>query len=475
MGHGSVARNGRTAASRRDVEGFAGPVVARADAGAMLCSVVPVLSVRDLSVQREPDWRVALPALDLLPGQVVTLFGPSGCGKSTLLRALLALPDAALVQVGMQSCRGVDWRQLPEHERRHWRRTAVAYLPQHGVAALDPLARLDRQLAEATGAAAPALAEALQQLGVADAARLLRAHPHQVAGGEAQRALLAIAMLRRPLLLVADEPTADLDAASRDRFTTVCQRLLAGGTAVLLSSHDRELVAALGGEVLVAAQGCFQPGSAAAPPWPAWVRAAPGEVRLAAHGLSFRRGARTLFHDLAVALRAGETLAVVGDSGVGKTTLARILAGQLAATTGRLDRPAGGGAVQLVPQDAWSSLTPQRSVRSLCAEAPGPSAGPARLAELAAALHLAPDLLERSREGLSGGQAQRAALLRALYREPAVLLLDEPTHGLDMASAQAMLELVRREQFRSGLSVLLITHDQALAHAFAHRRLHLHR
>lgn len=439
----------------------------------MLCGVAPVLSVRKLSVQRDRDWSVALPALELAPGQVVTLFGPSGCGKSTLLRALLGLPDSAAVRVERLHWYDAEGGLGAAAARRTWRRTAVAYLPQHGRAALDPLARLDQQLADATGATAPAMAAELARLGIADAARVLRAFPHQLSGGEAQRGLLAIATLRRPRLLVADEPTADLDAASRARFAATCRELAAAGTAVLLASHDRELLAELGGTVLVAERGEFVVGSPAAPAWPEWVRPEPAEVRLAARGLTCRHGSQPLFAGLELVLRAGETVAVVGDSGVGKTTLARVLAGQGPAAAGRLERPREPAAVQLVAQDAWSSLTPRRSLRSLCAEAPGPTAGAGRLAELATALQLPPELLDRPREQLSGGQAQRAALLRALYREPAVLLLDEPTHGLDAGTARAMLELVRKEQFRTGLAVLLITHDHRLALAFAHRRLHL--
>lgn len=434
----------------------------------------PILEVADLVAERQGSWSVALPSLVLCPGEVAALYGPSGCGKSTVLRSLFALPGAASVVGGARRLSGRDLAGLGEPELRALWRTDVLFLPQGARAALDPLQRIGPQLAAATGAARPAIAEALLALGAPDAERVLAAFPHRLSGGEAQRALLATAKLRRPRLVVADEPTADLDDLSRRDLLQAFASLLAGGAALLVATHDHALLHELRARVFAWHGDRFAPGEFDAEPWPrrddaADASATGRDVVLRARGLAASFGSRRLFAGLDVELGAGRTLVVTGDSGSGKSTLAKLLAGHEPPSAGAVHGPGRVG-VQLVCQDAQGSLTPGRTLAGLCEEI-----GVARstVVAMAARLHLPTAVLDRRTELLSGGEARRAALLRALVAAPSVLILDEPTNGLDRRAASALLDVVQHERRERGCALVVITHDRSLASAIADQTLHL--
>jgi peptide/nickel transport system ATP-binding protein len=436
--------------------------------------VQPILEVADMVAERQGSWSVALPSLVLCPGEVAALYGPSGCGKSTLLRSLLGLPGAAPVVRGARRLLGRDLASLGELERRAVWRTDALFLPQGARAALDPLRRVLPQVALATGADRADIVGALAALGASDAPRWLDAFPHRLSGGEAQRTLLATALLRRPRLVVADEPTADLDDLSRRDLLRALGAMRTNGAALLLATHDHALLHELGARVFAWHGDHFAPGEFDVEPWPrrddaASESRADRAVVLRARGLAANCGGRCLFAELDLELRAGDLLVVAGDSGSGKSTLARLLAGHEAPTAGQVERTGRGG-VQLVCQDAQGSLTPGRTLADLCAEV-----GVARelVAATAARLQLPAAILDRRTELLSGGEARRAALLRAVVAAPSVLILDEPTNGLDRRAAAALLEVVQRERRDRGCALVVITHDRSLAAAIADQTLNL--
>ncbi|MCA8965566.1 MAG: ATP-binding cassette domain-containing protein, partial [Planctomycetes bacterium] len=187
----------------------------------------PVLEVAEFTVRRAPSWSVTLPQLVLAPGEVAALYGPSGGGKTSLQRALLGLQDRGASAAGIVRFGGRDWPHLAADERRRLLREQVAFLVQGARAALDPLATVAAQVATATGAAPDAVRQVLHELGVESPERVAASHPHELAGGEAQRVLLATAFLRRPALVIADEPSADLDGKSRDELVRHLRTLIA--------------------------------------------------------------------------------------------------------------------------------------------------------------------------------------------------------------------------------------------------------
>jgi peptide/nickel transport system ATP-binding protein len=415
---------------------------------------------------------LALPRLVLAPGQVAALHGASGAGKTTLLLALFGLLQRTGWRVeGRVQWRGEPWPAAGSAAQRQRLRHELAFLLQDAPGALDPLLPVGRQLEQLAGCTAAAAVAMLDQLGIAAPAAACARPPHALSGGEAQRVLLAIAFLRRPALVVADEPSASLDAGSTAELIRNLRALRDQGAAVLLATHDPRLLRELDAEVYTCRAGSFELGVPAAAAWPlaAPPPAAPEPV-LQARGLRLGRAGRTVLDGLDLTLHRGEIVAVVGESGIGKTTLLRVLAGHQRPDAGTIERAPQRTAVQLVWQDAMASLTPGRTLQSLLAEAHAPdfvaAAG-------AAAVRLPIALLARTREQLSGGERRRAALLRALAVAPEVLLLDEPLAALDRATAIEVMAMLLELQRSRSLALLLVTHDEELAAVVAHRVLRL--
>jgi len=429
-------------------------------------AVPNVLDVSDCVV-RGPGWlSLRLPRLSLGPGESAALFGPSGGGKTTLLLAacgLLRRPGwtvAGAVQIA-----GVDVLTADLAAGQALRNSAMAFLPQDAKAALDPLQPVGRWLGQVCGADEPARRAACARLGLDDAS-LLRRLPLAISGGEAQRVLLAVALLRSPKLVVADEPTANLDGASRQRVQRALHELRDRGAAVLVATHDVALPAALGARVLAPADDAFVPASLPDLAWPTAPRdGATDDVLLALAGVHHAFAGRPVLAGIDLEVRRGEVVAIVGPSGAGKTTLARLAAGRLSPAAGTIQRPAG-VAVQMLAQDAFASLTPGRRLDDLLAEARAPGFLTHAGAE---AVALPEGALARTAERLSVGEQRRAALLRALAVEPHVLVLDEPTASLDPVTAQAVVATLLALRARTGLAMLLITHDLELARAVAAR------
>jgi peptide/nickel transport system permease protein len=216
-----------------------------------------LLSVRGMSVTRQGQAGQTLVvdsvSFDVFPGETVGLVGESGCGKTvTALAVLRLLPGSLAVAGGQAQWAGRDLLQLPDRAFGQLRGSALAYVSQEPQASLDPTFTVGSQLAEVIrrhdrvprSAARARAVELLHQVELPDPRRTARAYPHELSGGMAQRAALALALAGRPELLIADEPTTALDVTVQAELLALLRRLQREtGMAILLITHDWGVVA----------------------------------------------------------------------------------------------------------------------------------------------------------------------------------------------------------------------------------------
>ncbi|UQX03417.1 ATP-binding cassette domain-containing protein [Streptomyces sp. RerS4] len=455
----------------------------------------PVAEVDGLRVEVAGSTLVDGVSLTARAGRITALVGPSGSGKTTTGRALLGeFPPGARVEGRIRTPGG----------------GAVGYVPQHPAAVLNPARRagaLLRDIAARRGGTRREIRarveHALRRAQLPDPAMVLRRYPHQLSGGQQQRVVIAQALLLGAKVIVADEPTTGQDPATKQGVAEALADVAAQGIAVVLLSHDLDVVRRLADEVVVLRAGRVVDRGPAdvvlpTPAKPTAERsrsAVPsGGTRLEARGLVARhrtaRGTVAVLHDITVSVAPGECLAVVGRSGSGKTTLGRCLAGLHSAYEGavlldgaplprgiRARTPAELAAVQYVFQDPKAAFDEHRPVLDQVARTAVRLRGADRdnarrtAAKILEELGLAADLTLRRPGALSGGELQRAALARALPAEPKVLICDEITSGLDAATRDVILTHLAGLRERDGLSLVFITHDRTAADVLADRTL----
>ena len=456
--------------------------------------------------------------LELANGEVLGLIGESGAGKSTIGLAALAFARAGCrITGGRIVLAGIELNDLDAAGRRAIRGTRVAYVAQSAAAAFDPAMNIIDQVCEGPvrhGLSSRAAARA-------DAVELFRAfdlpepetfglrYPHQVSGGQLQRAMTAMALSCRPAVLVLDEPTTALDATTQIEVLAQLKRVIARfGTAALYISHDIAVVAQIADRIMVLRHGrlveCGPTAEILNDPRTDYARAliaerspraaagAPLAVQAAAlldvRELCVAYGGREVVKSARFVIARGETVAVVGESGSGKSTLANALAGQVAARAGTMsfggaplpahfsDRdPEALRRIQLVLQSPDVALNPRHPIELVIGRplqfyfGLRGAARSARVAELLRMVGLEPELAQRMPGQLSGGQKQRVCIARALAARPELIICDEVTSALDPLVAEDMLILLRRLQRELGTAYLFITHDLATVRRIADR------
>jgi peptide/nickel transport system ATP-binding protein len=458
-----------------------------------------------LSVTHAGAVLVDVSGLDFKPGVPVTIVGESGSGKSLLAHAIMGTLSANLRAQGSLAVDGHTY-DLADRTNRHrlWG-PVMALLPQEPGRALDPTMRAREQVAEGAvsfvsdkNAARRSAGSLLTSLGLGHASA---AFPHTLSGGMAQRVAFAAATIGGARVLIADEPSKGLDRRARTELAEILKQHVDGGGILLTITHDLDLARELGGEVLVMKDAhVLERGTAldvlAEPAHPytrrllaaeparwkyPWMRAevptiAAGAPLISGKGLAKTLGGQQLFSDLSVAIGAGERVSISGPSGSGKTTLGNVLLRLLPPDNGHVDHSGAlrGGRLQKLYQDPAVAFAPGVRLRDSFGDVlRRHRLKPERLEEFMASLRLSPALLQRMPGQVSGGELQRLAIIRSMLLEPALVFADEPTSRLDLITQEETITGLMDQVGRLGSTLILVTHDEALADAVTQRRLPL--
>lgn len=442
-----------------------------------------VARIRDVSYWYPGAATPSLRSLDLeLEPGLTLVVGGSGGGKSTLLRLLNGLvPQFHGGRIsGSAMVAGLDPMRTPIP-----RLAGRVGLVFQDVETQSVYGTVEREVAfglenQAMGRSAmhDRVDEALAALSIE---HLRGRRLPTLSGGERQRVQLAAVLAMRPQLIALDEPTSQLDPEGSQAVLAACRQLAAGGRAVIVAEHRLESLLPAADRVLLVESGRVGPAAreyleiVAAKHRPGSFAAADTswEMRGVVAGPAGPAGPAIL-EELSLAGAAGEVVAVVGPNGSGKTTLLRTLAGLLPAIAGSVKRPPGRTAY--LPQNP-AALLYQPTVRAEVeltlnrAGAAGSAATSAPASEILAAFGLT-DLADRYPRDLSSGERQRAALAATLAGGPALVLLDEPTRGMDAAARRSLVAAVRWLT-ECGSAVVVATHDSDLAAELADRTIAL--
>lgn len=487
-----------------------------------------LLQIEGLTVDLPPDadrlHAVENVSLHLDRNEILCIVGESGSGKSVMSRAVLGLFASSQVRVsaGRILFDGEDLLGASLAHIRALRGKRIAMIFQEPTTSLNPVMKIGQQILEVIEVHADGdpngrrqrVLDILDAVNLPDPHRIFNAYPYQLSGGQQQRAMIAMALVLEPDVLIADEPTTALDVTTQAQILALIrdiQRKRRMG--VLFITHDFGVVADIAdrivvmqhgkvveqgtvSEILTAPKASYTQALLAAVPSLTLAvpvrnfESAPEVLRVnrveKTYGSTgWLPGSRSrIVHALNVvtlSIRRGETLGIVGESGSGKSTLARCVTRLVDPDAGevfvgdvnivalgqralRLTRQR----MQMVFQDPYGSLNPRRTVGKLIAEGlivhgAAPDVALARACELMELVGLDRRAADRFPHEFSGGQRQRIGLARALALDPDILVLDEPVSALDVLVQEQVLRLLADIRIRLGLTVMFITHDLRVA------------
>jgi peptide/nickel transport system ATP-binding protein len=482
-----------------------------------------VLEIRNLSV-RLSDGACSRNVienvnLDVGVGETVCIVGESGSGKSVTSLAIMGLlPKNILTPSGMILLNGEDMLKAGNARLRQLRGTQMAMVFQEPMTALNPVEPVGRQIEEvlqlhsqcSRAEKRQMVIDMMKSVHLPTPDEIYDAYPHQLSGGQRQRILICMALILKPALLIADEPTTALDVTTQKQILSLIKELQQTlNTAVIFITHDFGVVAEIADRIVVMNTGAVvETGTRKeilSQPKQAYTRmlisSVPsltpkdesrqfGEPILSVTGLSrvyrefhlFRTGRSvSAVKDAEFTLRKGEIVGIVGESGSGKSTLARCISRLIEPTAGKIDLGGHDIAnlsrrqlrpfrrrIQIVFQDPYRSLNARLRVGDSIVEGLrnfGIKRPVARqkAAELIRLVGMEPDVLRRYPHQFSGGQRQRICIARALALEPDVLVADEAVSALDVSTQSQVLALVQSIRDRRSIGIVFITHDLRVA------------
>ena len=480
-----------------------------------------LLKIRDLKIEGRSDetWNSIVNGidLDLKKGEVLGLIGESGAGKSTVgLAAMGFTRDGCRISSGSVEFDGVDLVTASAAVKRGMLGKRIAYVAQSAAASFNPAHRLLDQHTEAPvqhrlqSRSESELdgMELYRRLRLPDPDNIGFRYPHQVSGGQLQRAMTAMAMSCRPDLIIFDEPTTALDVTTQIEVLAAIRDIVDQfDTAAIYITHDLAVVAQMADRIKVLLRGDeveeADTRSMLSDPKEDYTKSLwairsfqrpskPGVLKgatpiLAMKNVSASYGKSPVLFDVNFDIHAGRTLAVVGESGSGKSTAARCITGLLSPSQGHIEF--NGEALpldyrkrskdqlrqaQMIYQMADTALNPRSRIGDVIGRPVQFYSGLTgtakrkRVEELLVQIEMEPSqYIDRLPGELSGGQKQRIGIARALAAEPQFIICDEVTSALDQLVAEGILKLLAQLQDDLGLSYMFITHDLATVRAIS--------
>ncbi len=474
--------------------------------------------------------------LSVAAGQIVGLVGESGSGKSvSSLSILHLLPEGTDITAEEMTFDGSSLLSKKEEEWQKLRGNRIAMVYQEPMTSLNPVLTIEKQVEEGLLLHEAAVYKknkklrrerviaALEEAGLEPAEELLKKYPHQLSGGQRQRVMIAIAMLHHPQLLIADEPTTALDAATQE---VILERLNyyrnAYQTSILFISHDLALVARLCDRVLVLKDGRVvergtaeeiftspkedytkklleaakdknvtltntqltsektQENEKTAEKLPAFMLQN-AVIEYKEKNFFGKEKVTRAVNQVSFELYQGEILGLIGESGSGKSTISKSVTGLLPLTEGTLTFAEGLRRPQMVFQDPYGSLNPARKIGWILEEPLKIQGSFSKKERKRLVIEALKEVeLEEMHAGryvreLSGGQRQRIAIAAALIQKPDIVVLDEPVSALDVTVQEQILELLYRLKQEHGMSYLFVSHDMNVIRRICDRVIVLYR
>ena len=480
-----------------------------------------LLTMKGLRIEGRADetWNEIVHGIDLTlhRGEVLGLIGESGAGKSTVgLAAMGFTRDGCRISGGEIVFDGIDLMQASESTKRNLRGKRIAYVAQSAAASFNPAHKLMDQYCEAPvqhGVMGRSEAESdavdlYRRMQLPDPDNIGFRYPHQVSGGQLQRAMTAMAMACRPDLIIFDEPTTALDVTTQIEVLAAIRNIVEQfDTAAIYITHDLAVVAQMADRIKVLLKGDeveeSDTRSMLADPkedytkslWAVRSHARPEQAPVSegktpvvsVQAITAGYGSVDVLKNVNFDIHERRTVAVVGESGSGKSTTARVITGLLPPRQGQI--LFDGKALppdyrkrsreqlrqaQMIYQMADTALNPKLRIRELIGRPAQMYLGlqgkqlDERIRELLNLIELEPnDYIDRLPSELSGGQKQRIGIARALAAEPKFIICDEVTSALDQLVAEGILKLLDKLQSEFDLAYMFITHDLATVKAIA--------